>query len=223
MSGVVVEYAGGSGYFIKGSGSGEVQTDDNGLFHINDSKGVSLIINRMHKKGFEIKMKSGSRRAIFDSSKRFPDSEKFQSYSTESTAYIFKAWKLNEMKSNALVAARYDSFILEREYWMDFTSRSRPSVHESQDSLKFLFSKQGEVVTLNFEMMHGGGLLEVERKQYMNIAPDSGYQASYSYKFDANQGSVFNVTIKPNYKSHTRGYINFRYQTNLDGKRILEL
>lgn len=241
VSGVIVEYVGASGYLTSGSGSGEVQTDENGLFHIINSKGVSLIINAMHKSGFEIKMKNGSKRAIFDSHQRFPDSERFQNYASASAPYIFKAWKLSDGKINTVKAGSNRVFFLEREYLVSFYYDRTSSGQEPQNGLKILFSKQDEIVTLSLKMMGGGGLLETKKNQYMNIAPEVGYQTSYNYQFDANKRSGLTVTkylyykigisdlfgkvkmtIMPNYKGHTKGYISFRYQTNLDGTRFLE-
>lgn len=235
VAGAIVEFYGTSGFLVEGSGFGKAQTDINGIFHISDSSGTKLSFKKLYKNGYEIKLSSGSNGNIFESYQRFDDSLLLDNYSSKSTAFVFDAWK-KEIIANILSSGYNKAFLINnKDYWVDFTIMGvKQSLGKTPDSMKVNFSQDGDDITLHLSMLEGK-LLETEKTQYMNIAPESGYQNEYFYTFNGSErgnkptskyffyktaGKGFygrvEMVIRPNFKRFKKGYIRFKYLTNLD-------
>lgn len=234
VSNANIEFYGSHGFLTDGSGFNSVKTNNEGFFHITDTYGSSLLFKKIVKKGYEITLLTRD----FQHGKRFPESTPIKQHAKKNTPYIFHAWKQHPSTLHTHTAGYSKSFRINgKSNRVDLLPRK---LRNTPSSLNVIFSQETNTISLTLKMQ-SAGLLEVEKTQYMNLAPKNGYQAEYLYRFDipkrgrkhyikhfyfktAENGFYGKVSMEiwPQFGKNDKAHISFRYMTNLDKNRILE-
>ena len=206
----VVNYAGGRGLVVSGSGNGSVVSDTQGRFHIA-ANGGSLKIYNIKCEGCEIVHHVDGSAETYpwsfysrkDVSTHEPNDLMLEDYSEEKP-YIFKAWKAEKYAKVLKSDIRMPFFELNQVYTLDLLHDENPK------TIKYKGETDGDirvVVTANekqwkFQLTAvDGGLLETT-DEYMNSAPETGYQEFLEYSGTKEDSRGNNLYKKFYFKSH---------------------
>ncbi len=207
VSDVTVEHVGLNAIYASGSGTRRAFTDENGLF-IVDASGTAFVVEKFTKPGYEFPP-----RQRFVNERGQNKAELLWSDYTEDNPYVFKAWKV--VKSgypNVSEAKTNYGFKLGKTYSMDFTSLNKRKIRKEGKldlDMQVLFNRDDAGNWSLKLSVPDGGLIET-KDQYLNMAPESGYQQVIEYS-----GTKKDYVLEKNYYIHSRGRLYGRLNTEI--------
>lgn len=183
------------------SGSGGKLTDKDGMFLIDDARGAVLGIDKIIVPGYEFNI------PMFTNFFAYKESSKallWTDHLNPETAYVFEGWKIENGYPLTSHAKTTYGFELDKTYSMDFrTSNKKEVKHLGKNDvldLQVLFERNDEADTWSLSLkVPDGGLLGVS-DQYMNLAPETGYQQTLTFN-----GGRRDLSISVNFYIKSRG------------------
>ncbi len=243
VPGVKVPYSAGGYYLASGSGAGFVMTDAEGIFVIDDAKGHSLHIRKPEKEGYKFKFYHEGPGAVRLEGFGHNPSKVWFTY-TKEKPYVFKAWKVDDyppslISDNTLLGVHPDG----RIYTVDFSKSGREILRKGEVSgdLRISMTRTERDWSLQIGVLDGG--VQETKDFYLNLAPETGYQASIKYTakdeepkqqereisilkrrlyFTSRNGEVYGrikMEVEPYF--NTKSAISFDYAVNMASDRNL--
>ncbi len=185
IEGVEVAYSAAGAPFASGTGEGKAITDANGIFNTRGARGTTLHVS-FKKTGYEFK------NVDFADIKNEARPLQWSDYADEDKPYIFKAWKTEKYAQVKSEDKRYLSFVPNGPvYTVDFSGEERVKWEGIREGdIRIAFTRNEKDWKVQIDAVNGG--IQESSDEYMNLAPESGYQKSLTYSGVAKDS--FNVS-----------------------------
>jgi hypothetical protein len=183
ISNVNIKFTGSRNTYARGSGPGTIQTNDQGEFEINDSKGDMLSIDKLSKQGYQINSGQQFYPGYSSAPQEIEGRPLIKSWAdyTQSNPYIFKAWKI-ERYPKVAQSSSFAGFEPEIIYTLDFLKKHKLKQDLLEGDIKVVFKQSGDAWQLELSAIDGG--MQITEDMYLNWAPDSGYQEKMVFRGD---------------------------------------
>lgn len=219
-AGATVVYSAGGVYLASGTGVGKTQTNAQGVFALEDAKGVSFSVDNIIHPAYQYQNHfHGVAPVNFNSHQRFPDSRLWQDYNQDNP-YVFTVWKIDSYPKTKVSKEKGYSLTPDgRTSTFDLLTKGKPFKKGLQEGdFTISFDEVGENWVARIESL-AGGLIETD-DLYMNLAPETGYQTAVTYNFAIGRRNIEikNYYLKMRDEYYGRVKVEYRAYPNRKGK-----